>query len=92
MVFAAQSHTDRHRFGGLGSPFPHVNISNQILHSLAEHAKSAERGEGNDIGGVVASPFGWIQGEFRKGVVQGILASALLACSARGNEMFRCRG
>ena len=41
--------------------------------------------------GVVAAPFGWLHGEIRKGVVQGILASALLAGSARGNEMFRCR-
>ncbi len=41
--------------------------------------------------GVVAAPFGWLQVEIRKGVVQGLLASALFACSARGNEMFRCR-
>ena len=42
-------------------------------------------------GGVVAAPFGWLQGEIRKGVAQGLLASALFACPARGGEMFRCR-
>ena len=58
--------------------------------SLAEHAKSAEGGKGMTSVGVVAAPFGWLQVEIRKGVVQGLLASALFACSARGNEMFRC--
>ena len=41
--------------------------------------------------GVVAAPFGWLQGEIRKGVDQGIFAFALFACSAIGNEMFRCQ-
>ena len=40
--------------------------------------------------GVVAAPFGWLHGEIRKGVVQGILASALLACSARGKDIYHC--
>ena len=41
--------------------------------------------------GIVAAPLGWLLGEIRKGVDQGLPASALFACSASGNEMFRCR-
>ena len=41
--------------------------------------------------GVVAALLGWQQGVIRKGVAQGLIAPALFVCSARGNEMFRCR-